>query len=409
MNPKINTQEKIARICWNTNDWEFPSGREGKSKNNSYESKNGYGHEEWLLNRTHIFSNGYHYGYLEPLQRCPFDGKKNIHLYTYTPNKQKQYIGCIKNAECVGAEESEKIWKEYIRKGWEKSMRQDLKKIGINTPSNWSIGFNVKFKFENLNDESDRSLFLEKEEPNIRSSYYTTLLNKREPFRFVNTPNSTHDDLPDRISDPNNDIPEGAKLRITVNRYERSNSARTKCIDRHGYTCIVCGMDFSKVYGEIGKDFIHVHHIVPISKIGKAYRINPTKDLVPICPNCHAMLHKGNVSVEELKKIVKRNKYLIYNKTLIDMDDKIKQINNVLNKFFSNPSNPRSVRAKDLMDLFIAHGIFIADHRNGLPIRKLLRKLDRENNLHLIPFVRPERKNKNTNWYFEAINPDKTL
>lgn len=89
--------------------------------------------------------------------------------------------------------------------------------------------------------------------------------------------------------------------------------------------------------------------------------------------------------------------------------DKINQINNVLNKFFSNPSNPRSVRAKDLMDLFIAHGIFIADHRNGLPIRKLLRKLDRENNLHLIPFVRPERKNKNTNWYFEAINPDKTL
>ena len=89
--------------------------------------------------------------------------------------------------------------------------------------------------------------------------------------------------------------------------------------------------------------------------------------------------------------------------------DKIKQINNVLNEFFSNPSNPSFVRAKDLMELFIAHGIFSADHRGGLPIRKLLRKLDREDNLHLIPFVRAERKNKNTNWYFEAINHNTTF
>lgn len=89
------------------------------------------------------------------------------------------------------------------------------------------------------------------------------------------------------------------------------------------------------------------------------------------------------------------------------MDNKIKQINNVLNKFFSNPSNPRAVRAKDLMELFIAHGIFEKDNKNGLPIRDLLRKLDRKNKLHLIPFVHPERKSKNTYWYFIKIDSDK--
>ena len=84
--------------------------------------------------------------------------------------------------------------------------------------------------------------------------------------------------------------------------------------------------------------------------------------------------------------------------------DKVKEINAVLKEFFDNPANQRCVKAKDLMDLFIKHGIFNADHRNGLPIRKLLRELDKTGELHLIPFVYAERKNKNTNWYFVACN-----
>ena len=302
----LDSNERIARICWNSNGWQSPSGPAGKSKNNTFESEYGYGHEEWLLNREHICSNGYHYGYLQPLGDSHQPFKENIHLYTITQSKQKQYIGCIINAEYVEADESKKIWEEYRQKGWAESMRNDLTILGINTPSNWSTSFNVKFKFENFNDESDRSFFLQKYDPNTKSPRYI-LLYKKSPFKFINNPKS-HDDLPDRISDPNNHIPEGAKLRITVNRYERSNIARAKCIAAHGYECQACGIDFSKVYGELGKDFIHVHHIVPISKIGKEYRINPADDLVPVCPNCHAMLHKGNISVEELRKIIKHNK-----------------------------------------------------------------------------------------------------
>lgn len=101
---------------------------------------------------------------------------------------------------------------------------------------------------------------------------------------------------------------EGAKHSIIVNRYERSSIARMKCIEKYGYRCSVCNMDFEEKYGDIGKGFIHIHHIVPISTIGNDYKIDYEKDLVPVCPNCHAMLHKGNVSVEELKKIIERNK-----------------------------------------------------------------------------------------------------
>lgn len=64
-------------------------------------------------------------------------------------------------------------------------------------------------------------------------------------------------------------------------------------------------MDFSKVYGELGNGFIHVHHIVSISaRKGEHYKIEPENGLVPVCPNCHAMLHKGKLSIEELRKIL---------------------------------------------------------------------------------------------------------
>ena len=102
---------------------------------------------------------------------------------------------------------------------------------------------------------------------------------------------------------------EGVKRQVTVNNYERDHKARLQCIKIHGTACAVCGIDFEKMYGELGKGFIHVHHIVPIHTIGQGYKVNPATDLVPVCPNCHAMLHRGlNAdarSIEELKSIIK--------------------------------------------------------------------------------------------------------
>jgi 5-methylcytosine-specific restriction protein A len=86
--------------------------------------------------------------------------------------------------------------------------------------------------------------------------------------------------------------PEGARFSVTINAYERNPKARAACIAHHGYLCAACGFDFAAVYGTWGKNFIHVHHIKPIGKIGKQYEIDPKKDLIPVCPNCHAMIHR---------------------------------------------------------------------------------------------------------------------
>jgi len=85
---------------------------------------------------------------------------------------------------------------------------------------------------------------------------------------------------------------EGAVTRVLVNRYERDRAARAACIAHHGATCTVCRFDFEQVYGPIGRNFIHVHHLREISTLGSGYRVDPKNDLTPLCANCHAMAHR---------------------------------------------------------------------------------------------------------------------
>lgn len=96
---------------------------------------------------------------------------------------------------------------------------------------------------------------------------------------------------------------EGALMTVKANKYERNQKARRECVALKGYKCLVCGKDFEASYGEIGKGFIHVHHLTPISSIGKEYQLDVANDLVPVCPNCHYMLHRRNppYTIEELQ------------------------------------------------------------------------------------------------------------
>ena len=105
---------------------------------------------------------------------------------------------------------------------------------------------------------------------------------------------------------------EGQSHTIAQTYYERDPAARLECLKHYGnkYSCEICGFNFKDFYGEIGKEFIHVHHINFLSdNKGKPTHTNPKEDLIPVCPNCHAMLHrkvnKKFISIPELKKIIK--------------------------------------------------------------------------------------------------------
>ena len=95
---------------------------------------------------------------------------------------------------------------------------------------------------------------------------------------------------PDEV--PPSGYNEGSARRVFVNVFERNSAARQACIRHYGAACLVCGLDFGKRYGESGVGFIHVHHLVPISDVDSDYAVDPIEDLRPICPNCHAMVHR---------------------------------------------------------------------------------------------------------------------
>lgn len=109
--------------------------------------------------------------------------------------------------------------------------------------------------------------------------------------------------------EPGQTFPEGAVKRVMVNKYERDPAARRSCLAKYGHQCSVCELDFEVQYGEIGKDFIHVHHLKELSTVGPGYAVDPVEDLRPVCPNCHAMLHKQRPAFtpEELRQKLRRS------------------------------------------------------------------------------------------------------
>jgi 5-methylcytosine-specific restriction protein A len=102
------------------------------------------------------------------------------------------------------------------------------------------------------------------------------------------------------------------KLTMFVNRYERDPQKRLECLKHYGYGCQICGFSFEKAYGVLGADFCHVHHIEPLGEVGgESETLDPIKDLLPVCANCHEMLHRKRIALkpEDLKALVNR-KYL---------------------------------------------------------------------------------------------------
>lgn len=105
------------------------------------------------------------------------------------------------------------------------------------------------------------------------------------------------------------DLSEGSKIQVEVNKYERNPVARMQCIAHYGPECWVCDLNFAEAYGELGDGYINVHHRVLVSSYaGQSYVVDPVRDLVPLCPNCHMMIHRRRPPLEpaELRAIMQR-------------------------------------------------------------------------------------------------------
>jgi 5-methylcytosine-specific restriction enzyme A len=104
---------------------------------------------------------------------------------------------------------------------------------------------------------------------------------------------------------------EGKMITVLTNRHERNPNLRAASIKIHGTRCQVCGFSFSEAYGLLGKGFIEVHHLYPISKHTDEVSIDPLMDMAVVCSNCHRMIHRDAdkpLSIEELRQIIEANR-----------------------------------------------------------------------------------------------------
>jgi 5-methylcytosine-specific restriction protein A len=111
-------------------------------------------------------------------------------------------------------------------------------------------------------------------------------------------------------SDDGAGLPEGAIAKVLVNRYERNPLNRAACIMAHGLRCLVCGTSLEDAYGPVGAGYIQVHHLTPVADMGPDYVVHPARDLIPVCPNCHAMMHQRNppYSPDELRGMLAKRR-----------------------------------------------------------------------------------------------------
>lgn len=141
----------------------------------------------------------------------------------------------------------------------------------------------------------------------------------RYPRSFTTLTDSTAEQLERVIADyqqessefePDSFAPavEGARRLVYINSYERSHAAREACKRIHGTSCAACGFDFGAVYGSSFQGYIHVHHLRPLAEIGEEYSVDPKTDLVPVCPNCHAIIHSESppLSIDAVRKLLHR-------------------------------------------------------------------------------------------------------
>lgn len=142
-------EQRIARICWNDNQWSRPSGRQGKSRNSeSFENNESFGYEEWLFD-SRVMPDGYHYAFLEPMSAdCHIGKTYDIHIFTIAPNKRKIYLGCLHEVVGITKAEAARVYKVYRANGWLKQMTDDVMRVGGNPKRLGPVMFNIKYRLE---------------------------------------------------------------------------------------------------------------------------------------------------------------------------------------------------------------------------------------------------------------------
>jgi len=140
--------------------------------------------------------------------------------------------------------------------------------------------------------------------------------NRINKVRVSDLAPSITEQLPEEVassfSDEQIEFAEGGIQEVTVELRKRNPLLRKQAIARLGYRCQICGFSFEEFHGELGKDYIEVHHLRPLSD-RESEAITGIEDVAVVCANCHRVLHRNGkkpIPIEDLREIVERKKRL---------------------------------------------------------------------------------------------------
>lgn len=325
------------RIAHNENHWEKPSkGRlvplDGisakerqeliKKLNLDYVKQNGFGHEDWNFNLD-LSVDGFVYGYQryvpkENLQNDLF----NICFLDYDKRSKKWYIvGFYHNAsyEIEGMPFEKRIVKQkccdlrnlgnslsidYL-KHLEKRMREDVQDY------HWKVSKkNVVKLVERIPypDDCVQPSCVRYSSPSVGINVF-----RKEDFDYLEKYAEEKSFAKEIVDYDKDEFPEGKESYVRHKKRERNRKIveRKKELFKAKHNgvlfCEACGMNFYDVYGEYGKDFIEVHHTIPVSELSEN-STTQLSDLVLLCSNCHRMVHHRRpwLKKDELKKLLRK-------------------------------------------------------------------------------------------------------
>lgn len=289
-----------ARLCYNTMGWREPTGEAAEVESpTTFVHQNGFGHEEWLFDPDAVVD-GWHYGFIQPVNKSykKVAGQTiSLILYMIRPHAghDRRIVGKIDACEVLTEDAAKVVVGMFEGSGRLKRMLSQVRKLD----GNWK-----------LLQKPDHALNI----VNVRFKSWTKVERKQRKgetfhdyYQLYEAGGKTTPVIYPEEANPLKDAYwEGKRLKIYVSAQERDPAARAACIAHHGAKCAACGLEFHKRYGGIGIGFIHVHHRKPLGKSTRRRKVDPIKDLIPVCPNCHAMLHTSDppLTVNRLRKMM---------------------------------------------------------------------------------------------------------
>lgn len=222
--------------------------------------------------------------------------------------------GCFFMYEIYNGSDDFRITCSVSLMGLLKKQRKDCLKLiencGVTDEAKKGLYFLKEWSYPSTARKLDKIMEAIQDFSEFEMPYFETELakwNADHDYRIKAFPDVSQVALP-REELPEELLVEGGMKDILTNKYERNITARKKCIAVYGTACQICGFDFGAVYGPEFAGKIHVHHKLPLYEIKEDYVVDPVKDLIPVCPNCHMILHSkpgGFYTVDEVKTMVK--------------------------------------------------------------------------------------------------------